>query len=109
MRSFYLILCSSLFLFGCHKQAVLEQPELSSTLHPVDTSQAPGIVEQYRFGMTSVGGWVNQKLGQRYHPVQAQHNQAAVVYLYRPDTVVGIVRKLWLPVFLSINIEFRVC
>ncbi|TCB35690.1 DUF2846 domain-containing protein [Acinetobacter sp. ANC 4910] len=86
MRSFYLILCSSFFLFGCHKQVVLEQPELSSTLHPVDTSQAPGMVEQYRLGMTSVGGWVNQKLGQRYHPVQAQHDQAAVVYLYRPDS-----------------------
>jgi hypothetical protein len=36
--------------------------------------------------MTSVGGWVNQKLGQRYHPVQPQHDQAAVVYLYRPDS-----------------------
>ena len=44
MRALYLMLCSSLFLFGCHKQAVLEQPELSSTLHPVDTSQAPGLV-----------------------------------------------------------------
>ena len=86
MRSLCLMLCSSLFLFGCHKQVVLEQPELSSTLDPVNTYQAPGLVEQYRFGMTSVGGWVNQKLGQRYHPVQPQHDQAAVVYLYRPDS-----------------------
>ncbi|MGS5746719.1 DUF2846 domain-containing protein, partial [Acinetobacter baumannii] len=30
--------------------------------------------------------WVNQKLGQTFAPVKPQNEQAAVVYLYRPDT-----------------------
>ena len=87
MRAMTITLLSSLILLGCHGKATVEQPELTSTLsHEVDFEHDPGVIEQYRIGVFSVGGWVNQKLGQRFQRVQPQHEQAAMVYLYRPDS-----------------------
>ena len=87
MRAMTITLLSSLILLGCHGKATVEQPELTSTLsHEVDFEHDPGMIEQYRIGVFSVGGWVNQKLGQRFQRVQPQHEQAAMVYLYRPDS-----------------------
>ncbi|AXY57857.1 DUF2846 domain-containing protein [Acinetobacter chinensis] len=87
MRGLYVVMCSSLVLFGCHGKSSVEQsPQLTSTLKSVDTEKKPGFFEQYRVGGFSVGGWVNQKSGQNFKAVKPQNDQAAVVYLYRPDS-----------------------
>ena len=52
----------------------------------MNTEHEPGMLEQYRFGMFTIGGWVNQTPGQCFHPVHAQNDQAAIVYMYRPDS-----------------------
>ena len=86
----YLILSLSCMgmLAGCQShKAVEENPTvLTATLPPVDTAKEPGLLDQYHVGAFTVGGWVNQKLGQFFSPIKAQNEQAAVVYLYRPDT-----------------------
>lgn len=87
MRVVYITILSSLALLGCHgKSSVEQQPALSSTLKSVNPEQAPGIMEQYRLGMFTIGGWVNQKQGRHFQTVEPQHSQAAIVYLYRPDS-----------------------
>lgn len=62
---------------------VVQQTQPPSTLKVLDLEQKPGFVEQHRLGMMTIGGWVNQKLGQNFKPVQAQHADAAIVYLYQ--------------------------
>ena len=87
MRVVAILMLTSLSLVGCHsKKEVVAQTQPPSTLPVLDLSKKPGFVEQHRVGMMSVGGWVNQKLGQKFSPVTAQHDQAAIVYLYRPDS-----------------------
>ena len=88
MRYLLLSLCCVGVLAGCHSTALLkaDSEPLTSTLPKIDTSKEPGKLEQYRVGGFSAGGWVNQKLGQYFQPIQPQNPQAAVVYLYRPDT-----------------------
>ena len=86
MRGVCIAVCASFILLGCHGKSAMEHTQAPSTLNPVDTEHEPGLLEQYRFGMFSIGGWVNQKMGQRFQPVQAQDEQAAIVYLYRPDS-----------------------
>ena len=88
MRYLLLSLCCVGILAGCHSKAQLKsEPEaLTATLPKVDPDKEPGILDQYHVGKFSVGGWVNQKLGQYFQPIQAQNPQAAVVYLYRPDS-----------------------
>ena len=36
--------------------------------------------------MFTIGGWVNQKQGNQFQTVKPQHDEAAIVYLYRPDS-----------------------
>lgn len=87
MRAVNITMLTSLLLLGCHGKPVVEStPTLSSTLKSIDTEQEPNMLEQYRIGMFTIGGWVNQKQGKHFQAVQPQHEQAAVVYLYRPDT-----------------------
>ncbi|MPW43437.1 DUF2846 domain-containing protein [Acinetobacter guerrae] len=88
MRYLLLSICCVGVLAGCHSSSQLKaEPEtLTSTLPKVDIHQEPGILDQYHVGGFSVGGWVNQKLGQYFQPIQPQNPQAAVVYLYRPDS-----------------------
>ncbi|MCU4414435.1 DUF2846 domain-containing protein [Acinetobacter sp. WU_MDCI_Axc73] len=88
MRYLLLSICCVGVLVGCHSASQLKSvPEaLTSTLPKVDTNKEPGILDQYHVGKFSVGGWVNQKLGQYFQPIQPQNSQAAVVYLYRPDS-----------------------
>lgn len=86
MRGVCIAVCASFILLGCHGKSAMEHTQSTSTLKPVDTEHEPGLLEQYRFGMFSIGGWVNQKMGQRFQLVQAQDEQAAIVYLYRPDS-----------------------
>ncbi|MGC3819646.1 DUF2846 domain-containing protein [Acinetobacter sp. G11] len=86
MRGVCIAVCASFILLGCHGKSAMEHTQATSTLKPIDTEHEPGLLEQYRFGMFSIGGWVNQKMGQRFQPVQAQDEQAAIVYLYRPDS-----------------------
>lgn len=88
MRYLLLSLCCVGALTACHSTSQLKsEPEtLTSTLLKVDVNQEPGILDQYHVGGFSVGGWVNQKLGQYFQPIQPQNPQAAVVYLYRPDS-----------------------
>lgn len=88
MRYLLLSLCCVGILAGCHSKAQLktEPQTLTATLPSVDTDKEPGLMDQYHVGKFSVGGWVNQKLGQYFQPIQPQNPQAAVIYLYRPDT-----------------------
>ncbi|CAB1208595.1 DUF2846 domain-containing protein [Acinetobacter bouvetii] len=86
MRGVCIAICASVILLGCHGKTAMEHAQVTSTLKPVDTEHEPGMLEQYRFGMFTIGGWVNQKLGQHFQPVHAQNDQAAIVYLYRPDS-----------------------
>ena len=87
MRGTYILLLSSAALLGCHGKSVIEQePQLASTLKDVNFAHEPGIMEQYRIGVFTIGGWVNQTQGNYFQPVKPQHDQAAVVYLYRPDS-----------------------
>ena len=86
MRGVCIAVYASFILLGCHGKSAMEHTQATSTLKPVNTEHEPGLLEQYRFGMFSIGAWVNQKIGQRFQPVQAQNDQAAIVYLYRPDS-----------------------
>ncbi|WP_130804241.1 DUF2846 domain-containing protein [Acinetobacter ihumii] len=88
MRYLLLSLCCVGMLAACHSTAQLkpEPQALTATLPKVDLDKEPGILDQYHVGKFSVGGWVNQKLGQYFQPIQPQNPQAAVVYLYRPDS-----------------------
>ena len=86
MRGVAILLLSSVALLGCHGKSAIEQTSLASTLKPVDPESTPGHIEQYRLGMFTIGGWVNQKQGRHFQTVEPQHSQAAIVYLYRPDS-----------------------
>ena len=86
MRGVCIAVCASVILWGCHGKTTIEQAQVTSTLKPIDTEHAPGMIEQYRFGMFTIGGWVNQNVGRHFQSVQAQNTQAAIVYMYRPDT-----------------------
>ncbi len=87
MRGVCIAILSSMMLLGCHGKSSLEQePHLASTLKDVKFEHEPGIMEQYRIGAFTIGGWVNQTQGSHFQPVQPQHEQAALVYLYRPDS-----------------------
>lgn len=87
MRGVAIVLISSLALLGCHgKKAVVEPTQSLSTLKNIDLEKKPGFVEQHRIGMFTIGGWVNQKQGNQFQTVKPQHDQAAIVYLYRPDS-----------------------
>ena len=88
MRYLILSLCCAGVLAGCQSHKTVEEntTTLTATLPPVDTTKEPGLLDQYHVGGFTVGGWVNQKLGQFYAPIKPQNEQAAVVYLYRPDT-----------------------
>ena len=87
MRGGCLVILSSLALLGCHGKSSLEQqPHLASALKEVNVQHEPSIMEQYRIGVFTIGGWVNQAQGNHFQTIQPQHDQAAVVYLYRPDS-----------------------
>ena len=87
MRGVAIVLISSLALLGCHgKKAVVEPTQPISTLKNIDLEKKPGFVEQHRIGMFTIGGWVNQKQGNQFQTVKPQHDEAAIVYLYRPDS-----------------------
>ena len=86
MRGVCIAVCASIILLGCHGKSAVEHAQVTSTLKPVDFNSKPGFIEQHRLGMFTIGAWVNQKLGQRFQPVQAQNDQAAIVYMYRPDS-----------------------
>lgn len=79
------LLCSGLILAGCQKVAQ-EQPNPTALLKPVDLSKEPSFTQQYKLGAFSVGSWVNQKIGQTFSKVTPNHPDAAIVYLYRPDS-----------------------
>ena len=87
MRGGCLVILSSLALLGCHGKSSLEQqPHLASALKEVNVQHEPSIMEQYRIGVFTIGGWVNQAQGNHFQTIKPQHDQAAVVYLYRPDS-----------------------
>lgn len=87
MRVVAMVIMSSIALVGCHgKKTVVQQPELASTLKNIDLTKKPGFAEQHKIGMFTIGSWVNQKQGQHFQTVKPQHDQAAIVYLYRPDS-----------------------
>lgn len=61
-----------------------------STLKPVNFEEPSGMLksklEQYKVAGFDVGSWVNQKPGQYFKLIQPQNSNAAVLYLYRPDS-----------------------
>jgi len=88
MRYLIIALSCTALLAGCQSSSHLAKnpAELTATLPKVDVDKAPGVFDQYHVGGFSMGGWVNQKLGQTFVPIKPQNEHAAVVYLYRPDT-----------------------
>lgn len=87
MRVVAMMMMTSVLLVGCHsKKQVVAQTEPLSTLPVLDLEKKPGFIEQHKIGMMTIGGWVNQKLGQKFERVEPQHPEAAIVYLYRPDS-----------------------
>lgn len=68
----------------------VQQAQIVSTLKPVDFSENPSFMsaklDQYKVAGFSVGSWVNQEPGQFFKIIKPQHANAAVVYLYRPDS-----------------------
>lgn len=93
MRHFSLVLIASASLVACSstpKSDQSTQPQLVSVLEPVDITKQPSFTEskldQYKISGFSLGSWVNQEPGQFFKLVKPQHENAAVVYLYRPDS-----------------------
>lgn len=82
MRYLMVLICSTT-LVGCASTSVVDN---KSILPSVDLKKEPGLTEQYRLGKFSVGGWVNQKPGQPFQAVNVRHPEAALIYLYRPDS-----------------------
>lgn len=93
MRYLALILLSSSGLVACShtpNQEKVASNQIVSTLDPVNLTEKPSFIssklDQYKLTRFSVGSWVNQKPGQYFKRVQPQHPNAAVLYLYRPDS-----------------------
>lgn len=92
MRTQTLILLALPFLVACQTKVsstatMPAAPEkLVATVKPVDFAKHPGMAEQYRAGKFSVGYWANQKPGQIFQSIKPQNPNAAVVYLYRPNS-----------------------
>lgn len=93
MRAVVMIAVFSFALAACHhapKQTATQQSSLISTLKPVDLQAEPSLMasklEQYKMAGFHLGSWVNQKPGQYFKLIKPQNPQAAVLYLYRPDS-----------------------
>lgn len=93
MRYLAFILLSSSGLVACGhspSQEKVAQNQIVSTLDPVDFAEKPSFIssklDQYKVTGFSVGSWVNQQPGQFFKLVKPQHPNAAVLYMYRPDS-----------------------
>lgn len=93
MRYLAFILLVGSGLVGCSYSPSLdtvEQTKIVSTLEPIDFGKKPTIVsskmDQYKIAGFSLGSWVNQQPGQYFKLIRPQHKNAAVLYLYRPDS-----------------------
>lgn len=93
MRYLAFILLSSSGLVACGhspSQEKVAQNQIISTLDPVDFAEKPSFIssklDQYKVTGFSVGSWVNQQPGQFFKLVKPQHPNAAVLYMYRPDS-----------------------
>ena len=87
MRNLCFVLCCGLSLFGCQSKINSQQSQtLNSTLKPILFDEEPTKLQQYRIGLFSVGGWVNQSFGQKFQIIEPRNPNAAVVYLFRPDS-----------------------
>lgn len=93
MRYLAFILLSSSGLVACShapSQEKIAQNQIISTLDPVNFAEKPSFIssklEQYKVTGFSVGSWVNQEPGQFFKLVKPQHPNAAVLYMYRPDS-----------------------
>jgi hypothetical protein len=93
MRFSIFILIVSGVMLGCSdlpKKNTKQTSTLVSTLRSVDIDKQPSFtqekLDQYKISGFSLGSWVNQKPGQYFKLVKPQHENAAVIYLYRPDS-----------------------
>lgn len=93
MRTRCLMLLVSIGLVACSHTPTQDQSaqnKVVSTLDAVDFSEKPGFVKdklnQYKVSKFSVGSWVNQEPGQYFKLVKSKNENAAVLYLYRPDS-----------------------
>lgn len=93
MRYLAFILLSSSGLMACShspSQEKVAQNQIISTLDPINFAEKSGFIssklDQYKVAGFSVGSWVNQDPGQFFKLVKPQHPNAAVLYMYRPDS-----------------------
>ncbi len=93
MRYLAFILLSSSGLVACGhspSQEKIAQNQIISTLDPINFTEKQGFIssklDQYKVAGFSVGSWVNQEPGQFFKLVKPQHPNAAVLYMYRPDS-----------------------
>lgn len=93
MRFLTLILLTGSGLVACShapNQQTVAQNQIISTLDPVNFEEKSSFIssklDQYKVSGFSVGSWVNQQPGQYFKLVKPQHQNAAVLYLYRPDS-----------------------
>lgn len=93
MRYLAFIVLLSSGLAGCsHSPSpdVVEQSKIVSTLDSINFAEKPTFVssalDQYKISGFSLGSWVNQQPGQYFKLIQPQNKNAAVLYLYRPDS-----------------------
>lgn len=93
MRYLAFLLLASSGLVACSHTPTptsSQQNTAISTLKSIDFAEQPSFIvskrDQYKLAGFTVGSWLNQKPGQRFKIVQPQNPQAAVVYLYRPDS-----------------------
>ena len=93
MRYLAFILLASSGLTACShspNQETVAQAQIVSTLEPVDFAKKPSFVasklDQYKIAGFSLGSWINQEPGQYFKLIKPQNENAAVLYLYRPDS-----------------------
>lgn len=101
MRYLIIALSCATLLAGCQSSSHLEKNsgELTATLPKVDVDKEPGLLDQYRLGGFTVGGWVNQKLGQTFAPVKPKMSRQQLS-IFTVQTRNGIVKKLQPSIYL---------
>ena len=109
MRYLILSLSCVALLAGCQSHKVVEESPatLTATLPEVDTSKAPGMLEQYHVGAFTVGGgsiknWVNflPRFNRKMHKPQW--------CIFIALIPVGTVKKLQQPIYLLTDIVSQV-
>ena len=89
MRYLSLVIITSMTLVACqsHQSKPKENTSnLVSTLKQVNLDKEPTLLDQYGVTGFSTGSWVRQDPAPYFKLVHPQNAEAAVIYLYRPDS-----------------------